>query len=214
MLAFLDDLLDHKQKIREICDIQTDIVRAMVPACATEIFEKRSRGIVEKRRREVVLEGLYCTSCLAELEERRGLCLGSTVSSLSASGGREYPRMLREVLPSTPLSETATIVMPAYITCIRVKFDYIWALASHERRNSILGWQTRVNDNMFDRTYFASVALWNILLVFEGRFHAVCSSKRSTGNIFGTKARKERSQRSFREECRRGYVSWHASRSS
>jgi hypothetical protein len=164
LLGTSGHLLQQEQKTREICTLQSDIARAVVPAYVSDGFEYRWKALPLQRRRELVLEGLYRASCVAWLEDRRGLCPDITLSSLCANEDNdEYLRLLKAILPSKPLADDDTIPTPIYIP--HPKIDYIWALPKGEQQNS-LGLKTWVRDTQLDRIYFVSMALWNIFLAF------------------------------------------------
>ncbi|KAI0701033.1 hypothetical protein BC835DRAFT_1324575 [Cytidiella melzeri] len=220
LLALPDNPLHCQQKCREICSLQSDLARAVIPACVGEDFERNWKKMAEQQRREVVLEGLYRASCVAWLEERRGLCPEFTLRSLSAWNGTEYLRLLREILPSMPLSETARITSPIFIP--HPKIDYIWALSMGDLHDGFPGWKAWVNKSLLDRTYFASMALWNIFLAFHGHSeeYAVARGPRETpehrtqlikvlNETYGKNAYKELKAELHRLQPEQHKVCWH-----
>lgn len=145
---------------------QASVVRG-VAKCRCGISERAGPS-----RRDIVLEGIYRASCAAWLETRRGLCPEITLTSLTSRGGNEYLRLLRLILPSTPLSNSATIAEPILIPNSTIA--HIWALPSGDH-SVAAGVAAYVRGALLDRTYFATMALWNTFLAYVS--YLVCGYK-------------------------------------
>ena len=151
-------ILSMEKKSRDICALQTDIIRAAFPACVDDYFEERWKSIAKQERRKIVLEGLYNASCSEWLEGKRGLCPEFTLNILSAGDGSGYLRLLRTILPPEFTTKAITIKSPILIR--HPKIDFIWTLSQAQRE--IPGLEAWVTDVLLDRAFFASMAIWCI----------------------------------------------------
>ena len=65
-----------------ICKLQHDIGVEAAKRCAEDGFEDAWRALPDDRRRELVLEGIYRTLCIPDMDERRKWCPDSSLESL------------------------------------------------------------------------------------------------------------------------------------
>ncbi|GJE88215.1 zinc finger MYND domain-containing protein [Phanerochaete sordida] len=130
-----------------ICKLQHDIAKEAARRFAEDGFENAWRALPDDRRREVILEGIYRTMRIPDMEERRKWCPDSSLQTLAARGGEGYLRVLKCLLPST-LDAPLTKPIEEEMTHAGCKTAYRAA------KNS--------------RTYALSTVVWNILLTFYG----------------------------------------------
>ena len=85
---------------RHISAWQKSFATDVAARFAWEDFEKNWRVLTDKRRREIVLEGLLKAMKSPNAHIGRMLCPESTLDNLCSEGGETYLAYLRQILPS------------------------------------------------------------------------------------------------------------------
>ncbi|KAG7444019.1 uncharacterized protein BT62DRAFT_921639 [Guyanagaster necrorhizus] len=147
-------LLDEfNSKTREICTLQRDLVKAVVPAFAHDEFEEKWRGLTQKRKEELVLEGLYVTSCAGpDMENRRWLCPEMTVKALAENNDKDFIQLLKLHLPKDQVKDDLTA--PIYLPNAQFK-------KMMETDPNDYGLRRLVEMNRLERAYFITMTLWS-----------------------------------------------------
>ncbi|EKM56191.1 uncharacterized protein PHACADRAFT_122440 [Phanerochaete carnosa HHB-10118-sp] len=144
-----------------ICKLQHDIAREATKRFAENDFENAWKALSDDRRQEIVLEGIYRTMCIPDMEERRKYCPDSSLENLTSRGGEEYLRMLKCLLPSN-LDALPTVPLEIPHTFV----DRIFTPTEEELQYP--GCKTFFRSMKNSRTYALSTVIWNILLTFYG----------------------------------------------
>lgn len=159
-LANSDNVLfsiEHEASL--ICQLQHDIAKEAAKRFAQDDFEGAWKDLSADRRQEVVLEGIYRTMRIPDMEERRKWCPDSSLQNLTSRDGDEYLHVLKCLLPSDLDAPPAE---PLHIPHTLV--DRIFTPSREDLRHP--GCKTFFRSLRNSRTYALSAIIWNILLTF------------------------------------------------
>ncbi|KAK0215001.1 hypothetical protein IW262DRAFT_256649 [Armillaria fumosa] len=151
---------DFNSQMREVCTLQRDLVKAVVPAFAHEGFEEKWRALTQKRREELVLEGLYVTSCAGpDMEDRRRWCPEMTVETLAGNNDKDLIQLLKLLLPKDQIKNDLTA--PIYLP--NAEFEKMVETDPNDH-----GLRRLVDMHRLQRMYFVTMTLWSTFNVFNG----------------------------------------------
>ena len=122
-----DALLGVQDGYRHVSTWQKNLATDVTSRSAWEDFESSWRVLTDKRRREIVLEGLLMAMKAPNSHVGRGLCPESTLDNLCSKDGETYLEYLRQILPadlSDPLIEPRTIPNRAVDEYLSVLTEY------------------------------------------------------------------------------------------
>lgn len=137
-----------EKQTQHICVLQQDIRNYALPRLATDDLEAKWNKLDLDRRKEILLEALYQTSCVAhDMENYRKWCPEMTLPNLSANNGRLFIDLLKEILPDDPTKQPIIFMHPT--------IDLI------SRYKSLEPLKPAIESN---RCYFISMTVWRILL--------------------------------------------------
>lgn len=159
--AFTSDatLMQMQQEVTLICKMQHDLAKAAARRFAEDDFEAKWKAQSDEKRREVIMEGIYRTMCLPDMEDRRQWCPDSTLKHLSSANGDAYLRMLKTLLPAdleAQLTEPKQIPHPV--------MDRLFKLSAADAKRP--GFKTIMRMYSLSRTYCLTTIAWNIFLTF------------------------------------------------
>lgn len=156
-------ILQQDRHTREICDLQTDMTRALVESWIHDDFERRWKDATDQKRKEVILEGIVrvCKS-VKWLERKRGFCPEVTLRKLSADKGESYLQLMRKVIPERLPSLTNVMIEPVYVP--HPIIEHMFRLTDEESHKPQC--TSVIRSYRLQRTYFLTMALWNIFLAF------------------------------------------------
>ncbi|KAF8957199.1 hypothetical protein BDZ97DRAFT_1847730 [Flammula alnicola] len=146
----------HEERVtRDICKLQEDLVRRWLECMSSDNFERKWKELTQKRREELVLEGLYQASTTGpDMERHRRWCPDMTLENLAGNGGQGYIDMLMKLIPD---DVGAKITEPTMIPHTGLERYYMKAEGS-----------TPPEIRKY-RAYFMDLTLWRILLAFYGQ---------------------------------------------
>lgn len=152
--------MELESQVKSLCDLQQDIAQFAIIRLAEEDFEGQWKAMDDARRGEHVLEGIYRASTAADMEQDRQWTPELNVERLSSAKGKRYLDVLKQLLPDDadrPITEPTLIPNPI----LDKVFEF--ELAELEKMPSL-----RMTWKIFflRRTFFLSLAVWNILLSF------------------------------------------------
>lgn len=161
-------LLSLQREQLAICALQKDLMTIALMLLAEEDFENRWLGLTGEQRREFVMEGIYRTMRIPDMEDRRQWCPDSTLAHLTSDNGKTYLNMLKGLLPEdlhTPLTEPTQIPHPV--------IDRFFSLSASDLNKP--GMKTMIRMHRQSRIYCLSAILWNILLACVRAFYLLFS---------------------------------------
>ncbi|KAK0493290.1 hypothetical protein EDD18DRAFT_415803 [Armillaria luteobubalina] len=150
--------LEKDIRTKEMCLLQRDLAQATVAGLSNDNLEERWRSLSQQRREELVLEGLYVTACVPNgMEGWRLWCPEMTVATLSGTNDRGFIHLLKMLLPDDQVKETLSTPLllenPAFEELVKTN-DIVF---------------TEIFDGYrLKRSYFITMAVWNILNAFYG----------------------------------------------
>ncbi|KAK0188438.1 hypothetical protein F5146DRAFT_1122637 [Armillaria mellea] len=139
--------------MREIYTLQRDLVKAVVPAFAHEGFEEKWRALTQKRREELVLEGL------PDMEDRRRWCPEMTVKGLAGNSDKDLIQLLKLLLPKDQIKDdlTGPIHLP------NAQFEKMTEIDPNDH-----GLRRLVDMHRLQRSYFITMTLWSTFNALNG----------------------------------------------
>lgn len=152
-------LMEMQQEVRLICKMQEDLAKQVAIRSAEEDFEGKWRSLSNQKRREVVLEGIYRTMCIPDMEERRKWCPDSTLKYLTSSNGEAYLRVLKALLPANLGTRTTEPIQVSHPVT-----DRLFTLKPADENKP--GYKTFMRMYRLSRTYCLTTVIWNIFLTF------------------------------------------------
>ncbi|KIP03873.1 hypothetical protein PHLGIDRAFT_218055 [Phlebiopsis gigantea 11061_1 CR5-6] len=156
------NLIQLEHEVALLCQLQQDMARAAAIQFSEQNFEEGWKGLSRSKREEVVLEGIYRTMRLPDMEERRQWCPDSTLNNLASRGGEEYLRILRGLMPETLHTR---LTEPHHIS--HAVIDRLFTPTAQQKRNA--GQASVFKSFKTSRTYALTTVIWNIFLAFIGR---------------------------------------------
>lgn len=156
ILGTENSLISLERETGLLCRLQQDMAEEVATQCAEEDFERKWKDLSPKKREEFVLEGIYRTMQIPDMEERRKWCPDSSLKNLTSRGGDEYLRILRSLLPddlNTRISEPNHVSHP-------ITDRFFTPTAAESKR----GYGTACRTFRTSRTYVLSTIVWNIFL--------------------------------------------------
>ncbi len=157
--AYSDETLLHMLlETRLICDLQRDLAKWASRRFAEDGFERRWKALAAGDRKNVVLEGIYRTMCLPDMEDRRNLCPDSTSEYLNSQNGDAFLRMLKEFLPGRHAVTSEPIHIPHPIV------DRLLTLSPADEAKP--GLQIAIRLYRLRRIYCLTTIVWNTFLAF------------------------------------------------
>ncbi|KAJ3553055.1 hypothetical protein NM688_g3822 [Phlebia brevispora] len=168
------EITRQHRMVREICDLQTELVHAVVNKWTNDDFEKKWKRADEGRRKDVILEGIVrACKCVDWMESKRGLCPDITLRVLSSSNGDGYLQVLRKIMPHTPPSSSFVIIEPIHVP--HPIIDHMLHLTDIESQQA--GYRVWTRTSQLSRTYFITMTVWNIFLTFYGEVEEYATAK-------------------------------------
>lgn len=162
MLGSSSALFTMQQEVNLICGMQLDLAKEAAVRFAEDDFEKKWRALSNDKRREVIMEGIYRTMCIPDMEDRRKWCPDSTLNHMASGNGETYLHMRKSLLPgdiNTPITE------PKQIS--HTVMDRLFTLSAADERKP--GMKTVVRMYNLSRTYCLTTIIWNTFLAFVSR---------------------------------------------
>ena len=145
------------KQTRSICILQQDIRNYALPRLATDDFEGKWKELNSNRRKEVLLEALYKTSCAGpDMEDYRKWCPEMTLPSLSAENGRLFIDMLKKIITDDPTRQRTEPISFSH--------SMVNQIFRHDLFESI---KPLLESS---RCYFISLTVWRITLAFVSSF--------------------------------------------
>ncbi|KAF7794717.1 hypothetical protein EIP86_005855 [Pleurotus ostreatoroseus] len=164
LVAHMDNdgsIIQMQREQRSICRLQEDLVREAAARFAGDDLENKWLSTPDARRREIILEGIYKTMCLPDMENRRKWCPESTLHHLASNNGKTYIDLLKAYLPADlSVSINDPIQIPHSV------MDRLLSLKPSEMNQP--GMKTIIQLYKLSRAYCLSLVVWNILLAFCG----------------------------------------------
>ena len=149
-------------RIREaVCEVQRDLAETAVKALAQDGFEEQWTSLSRKDREKIVLDGIHHACCASgDMERRREWCPDVTVEALEASGGREYLRILKLLLPTDSVSRAGSELLIVSHPAL----DAMLRMTPMEAQNP--AYKHQVESFRVMRMYFISLVVLNIIFGF------------------------------------------------
>ncbi|PSR79185.1 hypothetical protein PHLCEN_2v7156 [Hermanssonia centrifuga] len=147
------------EETRMICGLQQDLAKWASRRFAEDGFERRWKALAAGDRKNVILEGLYRTMCLPDMDDRRNFCPDSTSEYLTSQNGDAFLRMLKEFLPA---GRNAVISEPIHIPHPIV--DRLLTLSPADEAKP--GLKVAIQLHRSQRTYCLTTIVWNTCLAF------------------------------------------------
>ncbi|KAK0455235.1 uncharacterized protein EV420DRAFT_589446 [Desarmillaria tabescens] len=159
--------LEKDSRTKEICILQRDLAEAAVTGLSNDNLEERWRSLSQQRREELVLEGLYVTSCVPNgMETWRTWCPEMTVATLSGTNDRDFIHLLKMLLPVDRVKETLgtplLVPNPAFEELMMTDDAMLRRMVDRYR---------------LYRSYFITMAVWSILNAFYGNREQMQAAK-------------------------------------
>ena len=139
--------------------MQQDLAKEAAVRFAEENFEKKWRALSNEERRKFIMEGIYRTMCIPDMEERRKWCPDSTLNHLASENGETYLRTLKALLPAdinAPITEPRQIPHPVVDRVLSLDPVY----------DKQPGIKLVVRMYRLSRTYCLTTIIWNTFLAF------------------------------------------------
>ena len=148
-----------QQEVDVICRMQQDLAKEAAMRFAEENFEQKWRALSNEERRKFIMEGIYRTMCIPDMEERRKWCPDSTLTHLASENGETYLRTLKALLPAdirAPITEPKQLPHPVV--------DRVLSLGPGDDKKP--GIKVVVRMYRLSRTYCLTTIIWNTFLAF------------------------------------------------
>ncbi|THG94640.1 hypothetical protein EW026_g6868 [Hermanssonia centrifuga] len=201
--AYSDETLLHMLlETRLICDLQRDLAKWASRRFAEDGFERRWKALAAGDRKNVVLEGIYRTMCLPDMEDRRNLCPDSTSEYLNSQNGDAFLRMLKEFLPGRHAVTSEPIHIPHPIV------DRLLTLSPADEAKP--GLQIAIRLYRLRRIYCLTTIVWNTFLAFYGEKETQLCAKAPKARLDAQQSPLERNVAKYHNALRKDcvYACW------
>ncbi len=151
--------LHLQQETRVVCALQQGLAKWAYGRYAEDEFEDKWKALAAADRKEVILEGIWCTMSSPDMVEKREYCPDSTSEYLASQDGDIFLHMLARLLSADPheiISEPIEIPHPMV--------DRFLAVSSANQGNFGLRMMTRLH--RLSRTHCLTAIVWNTCLIF------------------------------------------------